>query len=380
MTHDPSNPAPLLRTALHDLHVAAQARMVPFAGYDMPVQYPAGLLAEHAHCRAAAALFDVSHMGQIVVSGDQAAQALEHALPIDAQGMAVGQQRYALMLNDAGGIIDDLMVTRRAHDWLLVVNGACKHTDLAHLQRVLAPYAVHLQPQFGHALLALQGPQAAAALAPLLPPSQALVFMTGAPAEWQGHTLHVTRSGYTGEDGFEISAPAEVAQALAQALLAQPTVQWAGLGARNALRLEAGLCLYGNDIDATTTPSEAGLVWSIQKVRRPGGERAGQFIGAATVLAQLAGTQALTRRRVGLLGLARVPVREGCTLLEADGAECGQVVSGLLSPQLNQPIAMAYVRPEVASAQTALTAMVRGKPVPMQVAAMPFVPHRYFRG
>jgi aminomethyltransferase len=380
MTHDPSNPAPLLRTALHDLHVAAQARMVPFAGYDMPVQYPAGLLAEHAHCRAAAALFDVSHMGQIVVSGDQAAQALEHALPIDAQGMAVGQQRYALMLNDAGGIIDDLMVTRRAHDWLLVVNGACKHTDLAHLQRVLAPYPVHLQPQFGHALLALQGPQAAAALAPLLPPSQALVFMTGAPAEWQGHTLHVTRSGYTGEDGFEISAPAEVAQALAQALLAQPMVQWAGLGARNALRLEAGLCLYGNDIDATTTPSEAGLVWSIQKVRRPGGERAGQFIGAATVLAQLAGTQALTRRRVGLLGLARVPVREGCPLLEADGAECGQVVSGLLSPQLNQPIAMAYVRPEVAIAQTALTAMVRGKPVPMQVAAMPFVPHRYFRG
>ncbi|MGA1731998.1 MAG: glycine cleavage system aminomethyltransferase GcvT, partial [Burkholderiaceae bacterium] len=261
--------APLLTTALHALHLEAGARMVPFAGYDMPVQYPSGLMAEHTHCRAAAALFDVSHMGQIVVEGEQAAQALEHALPIDALGMAVGQQRYALMLNDAGGVIDDLMVTRRANDWLLIVNGACKHTDLEHLQRVLAPYPVALNARFNDALLALQGPQAAAALARLMPATQHLVFMTGTMVTWQGHTLHITRSGYTGEDGFEISVPAHAAPDLAQALVQQPEVQWAGLGARNSLRLEAGLCLYGADIDTTTTPTEAGLVWSIQKIKRP---------------------------------------------------------------------------------------------------------------
>ena len=374
------SPAPLLTTALHALHLEAGARMVPFAGYDMPVQYPSGLMAEHTHCRKAAALFDVSHMGQIVVAGEQAAQALEHALPIDALGMAVGQQRYALMLNDAGGVIDDLMVTRRANDWLLIVNGACKHTDLEHLQRVLAPYPVALNARFNDALLALQGPQAAAALARLMPATQNLVFMTGTMVTWQGHALHITRSGYTGEDGFEISVPAHAAPNLAQALLQQPEVQWAGLGARNSLRLEAGLCLYGADIDTTTTPTEAGLVWSIQKIRRPGGERAGQFIGAQAVSAQLEGSQAPARKRVGLLGLQRVPVREGCALHNPAGDACGQVVSGLLSPQLNQPIAMAYVPPELASPGTELVAMVRGKPVPMRVTAMPFVPHRYFRG
>ncbi|HEY0201699.1 MAG TPA: glycine cleavage system aminomethyltransferase GcvT, partial [Burkholderiaceae bacterium] len=296
----------LLQTPLHALHLELGARMVPFAGYAMPVQYPAGLMAEHRHTRSAAGLFDVSHMGQLRLAGADAAAALETLMPVDVQDLAVGKQRYGLLTNDAGGMIDDLMFVNRGHDLFLIVNGACKAGDIAHIQQQIGQRCA-VQPLPERALLALQGPQAAHALARLLPGVTTLVFMTGAAFDWNGADLFITRSGYTGEDGFEISVPATAAEALARALLAQPEVKPVGLGARNSLRLEAGLCLYGNDIDATTTPVEAALTWAIQKVRRTGGARAGGFPGAAAILGQLDGTAALGRKRVGLVALERVP-------------------------------------------------------------------------
>jgi aminomethyltransferase len=268
---------------------------------------------------------------------------------------------------------------RREDDLFLIVNGACKHEDLAHIQARIGQRC-EIEPRFDRGLLALQGPQAAAAMERLLPDTAGLVFMTGGYFDWDGAELYITRSGYTGEDGFEISVPAEAAEALARALLAQPEVQPVGLGARNSLRLEAGLCLYGNDLDTTTTPAEAALNWAVQKVRRTGGEREGGFPGAATVLPQLQSPELLTRKRVGLVALERVPVREGTELLDASGRKVGQVTSGLLSPTLNQPIALAYVAPVSAAIGTTLQAMVRGKAVPMQVQATPFVPPRYHRG
>jgi aminomethyltransferase len=353
--------------------------MVPFAGYDMPVQYPAGLMAEHKHTRAAAGLFDVSHMGQIRLVGTDAARALETLLPMDVLGLGVHQQRYGLLLNAQGGIIDDLMFVNRGDDLLLIVNGACKVDDIVHIQAQIG-HRCQVIPLPEQALLALQGPQACQALARCVPGVTSLVFMTGGFFNWQGHDLYITRSGYTGEDGFEISVPATGASALAQALLAEPEVQAIGLGARNSLRLEAGLCLYGQDIDAHTTPIEAGLNWAIPKIRRSNGERAGGFPGAEHVLAQLDGHQALPRRRVGLLAVERVPVREHTVLQSMDGQPVGEVTSGLLGPSIDQPIAMAYVDPAHAQAGQRLNAMVRGKAVPMQVAAMPFVPNRYHRG
>ncbi|MCS6810493.1 MAG: glycine cleavage system aminomethyltransferase GcvT [Tepidimonas sp.] len=372
--------ADLLTTALHALHEELGARFVPFAGYAMPVQYPEGLLREHQHVRQAAGLFDVSHMGQIVVSGAQAAAALETVLPIDVLGLGLHRQRYGLLLADDGGILDDLMLVRRDHDYLLVVNGACKHADLAHLQARIGAHCT-LTPQFERALLALQGPLAAQALQQLLPQAQELVFMTGLTALWHGVEVYLTRSGYTGEDGFEMSLPAEAAPEFARALLAQPEVKPIGLGARNSLRLEAGLCLYGNDIDRSTTPVEANLAWAIPKVRRSGGARAGGFAGAARVLGQLQGTQPVTRLRVGLQALQRVPVREPAPLHRPDDPHpIGQVTSGLLSPSLDVPIAMGYVPPACAAPGTRLHALVRGKPVPMEVVPLPFVPPRYHRG
>jgi aminomethyltransferase len=361
--------------------------MVPFAGYSMPVQYPAGLMAEHLHTRQAAGLFDVSHMGQLRLTGPDAAAALERLMPVDVIDLGVDKQRYGLLLNDAGGIIDDLMIVNRnvAHggDIFIVVNGACKHGDLAHIQARIGSHCT-IEPQFDRALLALQGPQAVTALARLIPGVAQLVFMTGMPAAWahagQEAELYITRSGYTGEDGFEISLPAHAAEAFARALLAQPEVQPIGLGARNSLRLEAGLCLYGQDIDTTTTPIEAGLNWAIQKVRCSGGVRAGGFLGADTVLGQLDGRTPLTRKRVGLIALERVPVREHVALHNEAGQPIGEATSGLLGPSINQAVAMAYVQAEYAATGTRLNAMVRGKPVPMQVSAMPFVPTRYFRG
>ncbi len=385
MTATPSALAPaadkaLLQTPLYALHLELGARMVPFAGYMLPVQYPAGLVAEHRHTRQAASLFDVSHMGQVRVTGPDAAAALESLMPIDLLGLAVGRQRYGLLLNDGGGILDDLMVFKSGNDeFLLIVNGACKAADLAHLQaRIGQRCSVQALPEL--ALLALQGPQAVIVLQRLAPAAEQLVFMSGATLDVDGHACLVTRSGYTGEDGFEISVPAEHAEALARTLLAQPEVKPAGLGARNSLRLEAGLCLYGTDMDATTTPVEASLTWAIPKVRRTGGARAGGFPGADFVLAQLDDPLLATRRRVGLLATERVPVREPATLENMDGQHIGNVTSGLLSPSLNQPIALASVKPDYTRPGTELFALVRGKPVPMVVTATPFVPAHYYRG
>ena len=371
----------LLTTPLHALHIELGARMVPFAGYSMPVQYPAGLMAEHKHTRNAAGLFDISHMGQLRLVGPDAAAAFETLMPVDVVGLAPGKQRYGLLLNDEGGILDDLMFFNEGNGSLFViVNGACKVADIAHIQAHIGQRCQVL-PLPDLALLALQGPQAGAVLARLAPGSEKLVFMTGGALSIGGIPVFATRSGYTGEDGFEISVAATDADRLARLLLAQPEVMPIGLGARNSLRLEAGLCLYGSDIDTTTTPVEAGLNWAIQKVRRTGGERAGGFPGAHKVLAQLdGGTGAPARKRVGLVALERVPVRDGTLLQTPDGQDIGQVTSGLLGPTVDQPVAMGYVTPAHATPGTRVHAIVRGKPVPMEVRPMPFVPARYYRG
>lgn len=380
----------LQKTPLHALHVELGARMVPFAGYSMPVQYPAGLMAEHKHTRTAAGLFDISHMGQLRLVGPDAAAAFETLMPVDVVDLAPGKQRYGLLLDDAGGILDDLMFFNEGHGSLFViVNGACKVADLAHIQARIGARC-DVQPMPDHALLALQGPQAAATLARLSPGVERFVFMTGGAVQIGGIPAFVTRSGYTGEDGFEISVKANDAEALARLLLAQPEVQPIGLGARNSLRLEAGLCLYGHDIDETTTPVEASLNWAIQKVRRTGGARAGGFPGADKVLAQLAAAASgaagiadhdtLKRRRVGLVALERIPVRDGTPLASFEGVAIGQVTSGLLGPTADRPIAMGYVATAYAEPGTRLQAIVRGKPVPMEVTTLPFVPTRYYRG
>ena len=374
-----STDTPLLKTPLHALHTELGARLVPFAGYEMPVQYAGGLIAEHRHTREAAGLFDVSHMGQLRLVGADAAAALETLMPVDVLSLGVDRQRYGLLLSDEGSILDDLMFVNRGDHLFLIVNGACKQADIAHIQARIGDRC-RVEPMPEQALLALQGPQAALVLERLVPGVGALVFMTGGAFAWQGAPLYITRSGYTGEDGFEISLPGDRAEAFARALLAQPEVQPIGLGARNSLRLEAGLCLYGNDIDTTTTPVEAGLNWAMQKVRKGGGARAGGFPGAARVLAQLDGTQPVERQRVALMARQRVPVREPAELRNLDGQTIGQVTSGLLSPMLDKPIAMGYVRPGYAPVGTELFAMVRGKPVPMEVVATPFVPTRYHRG
>jgi aminomethyltransferase len=345
----------------------------------MPVQYPAGLMAEHLHTRQSAGLFDVSHMGQLRLEGADAAAAFESLMPVDVIGLAPGKQRYGLLLTEEGTVIDDLMFVNRGQDLFVIVNGACKENDIAHLQQRIGSRC-QVIPMPERALLALQGPKAVDALQRVVPGVDKLVFMTGAAYDWQGADLFITRSGYTGEDGFEISVPADRAEAFARDLLAQPEVLPIGLGARNSLRLEAGLCLYGNDIDTTTTPVEAGLNWAMQKVRRTGGDRAGGFPGADKVLGQLDGTVPVARKRVGLIALERVPVREHTELQDASGRKVGEVTSGLLGPSIDKPVAMAYVAPEHAAPGSRLNAIVRGKPVPMEVSPMPFVPQRYHRG
>lgn len=379
----------LLKTPLHALHLELGARMVPFAGYSMPVQYPAGLMAEHKHTREAAGLFDISHMGQLRLSGPDAAAAFETLMPVDVIDLPAGKQRYGLLLDDQGGILDDLMFFNEGNGSLFViVNGACKVADIAHIQQRIGQRC-QVQPLPEQALLALQGPQAAATLARLSPGIERFVFMTGGAVQIGGIGAFVTRSGYTGEDGFEISVAAKDADALARLLLAQPEVKPIGLGARNSLRLEAGLCLYGSDIDTSTTPVEASLNWAIQKVRRTGGARAGGFPGAEKILAQLvAATGAaghldhdtLKRRRVGLVALERIPVRDGTPLQSFEGQDIGQVTSGLLGPTADRPVAMGYVATAFAEPGTRVQAIVRGKPVPMEVSTLPFVPTRYYRG
>jgi aminomethyltransferase len=369
--------ADLLKTTpLHALHRSLGAKLVPFAGYDMPVQYPRGIIAEHRQCREAAALFDVSHMGQIRLVGPDAAAALETLVPVDVVGLPMLKQRYAFFTNSAGGLLDDLMITRRETDLLLVVNAGCKDADLKHLITHIG-HRCTVQPLPEQALLALQGPKAVTALARLNPAVKDLSFMTGGYYELAGSDCFVTRSGYTGEDGFEISVSADRAEALARTLLDLPEVQPAGLGARDTLRLEAGLCLYGHDINETTSPVEAGLSWAIQKVRRPGGARAGGYPGAATIEQQL--LHGATSKRVGLLGLERVPVREGSVLFDGQGHKVGVVTSGTLAPTVNQPIALAYLPSNRADASGEVWAEVRGKRWPMRVTPMPFAPHRYHR-
>ena len=320
-------------------------------------------------------------MGQLRLAGDDAAKALETLVPMDVTGLAVGQQRYAFFTNSNGGLLDDLMITRRRigdiDDLFLIVNAACKAADIKHLVTHIG-HRCTVQPLPDRALLALQGPKAVDALARLNPEVASLTFMTGMRALLSGADCFVTRSGYTGEDGFEISVPAAQAEALARALLALPEVRPAGLGARDTLRLEAGLCLYGHDIDETTTPVEAGLTWAIQKVRRAGGARHGGYPGAAAIDGQLA-TGPRTRR-VGLLGLEHVPVREGAVIFDAHGHKLGHVTSGTLSPTVNEPIAMAYLAANHALPHHEVYAEVRGKRQPMRVSPMPFTAHRYFRG
>ena len=376
MAADTASSAPLLRTPLHALHLELGAKMVPFAGYAMPVQYPAGILAEHRHCRYEAALFDVSHMGQLQLRGDDAAAALEKLVPQDIIDLALGKQRYAFFTNAQGGLLDDLMVARRADHLFLVVNAGCKVEDTKHLITHIG-HRCHIVSMPDHALLALQGPQAVAALQRLNPGVATLSFMTGAEFELAGATCFVTRSGYTGEDGFEISVPGDQAVALARALLAQPEVKPAGLGARDTLRLEAGLCLYGRDIDARTSPIEAGLSWAIQKVRRPGGARAGGYPGASVIEGHL--SMGVAVKRVGLVGLEKVPVREGTAIVDAHGSPLGRVTSGTLGPTVHEPVAMAYLAVNHAGLQHEVYAEVRGKRLPMRISPMPFTPHRYHR-
>ncbi len=370
----------LLKTPLHALHLELGAKMVEFAGYDMPVSYPDGILAEHRHCRAAAALFDVSHMGQLRLIGADAPRALESLVPVDVIDLAPAQQRYAFFTNSNGGILDDLMITRRGpdqgNDLFLVVNAACKAADTRHLVTHIG-HRCTVQTLPDQALLALQGPRAVDALARLNPGVSKLTFLTGAKMQLGDAECFVTRSGYTGEDGFEISVPNAQAEALARALLAQAEVRPAGLGARDTLRLEAGLCLYGHDIDATTMPVEAGLMWAVQKVRRVGGARHGGYPGAAAIEARVAtGPRA---KRVGLLGLERVPVREGAAIVDTLGHKLGHVTSGTLSPSLGHPIAMAYLATNHAALSNEVYAEVRGQRQPMRIAKMPFTPHRYVR-
>jgi aminomethyltransferase len=318
-------------------------------------------------------------MGQLRLVGPDAAAAFESLMPVDVIDLPVGKQRYGLLLTDEGTIIDDLMFVNRGTDIFVIVNGACKVNDIAHIQASIGSRC-QVIPMPERALLALQGPKAVTALSRLLSGVEKLVFMTGSAFEWQGAELFVTRSGYTGEDGFEISIGNEHVDSFARALLAQAEVKPIGLGARNSLRLEAGLCLYGNDIDTTTTPIEAGLNWAIQKVRRTGGARAGGFPGAHIVLGQLEGTYPLQRKRVGLIAQERIPVREHVELQNTQGTKIGEVSSGLLGPTANVPVGMGYVDAASASLGTFVNAMVRGKAVPMIVSAMPFVPNRYYRG
>ena len=363
------------------MHESRGARMVPFAGYEMPLNYPAGIMKEHLHTRSAAGLFDVSHMGQVVVrpkSGriEDAAAALERLIPMDVIGLGEGRQRYGLFTNDAGGILDDLMFAHLGDHLFVVVNAACKADDIAHLEAGLGETCT-VEP-LERGLIALQGPQAETALARLAPDVGLMRFMDVRRIDIKGIDALVARSGYTGEDGFEISVPVSAAHDLTDWLLAFPEVEMIGLGARDSLRLEAGLCLYGHDIDATTTPVEAALEWAIQPARRSGGARAGGFPGAAVILQQIAG--GAERRRVGLLPEGRAPMREGTELFAAeDGPSIGRITSGGFGPSLNAPVAMGYVAIDHAAPGTRVFASLRGKMLPATVAKMPFIRPGYKR-
>jgi aminomethyltransferase len=379
-TSSPGADAPLLVTQLHGLHVELGAKMVPFAGYDMPVQYPSGILTEHLHTRESAGLFDVSHMGQIRISGESfaaVATALESLCPADFQALQPGQQRYSFFTDNAAGILDDLMVTRMgpgdsSDHIFMVVNAGCKDADIAHLRASLSDRC-RIEVLADRALVALQGPKAAAVFARLAPESGKLKFMSGASLKAGGFDVIATRSGYTGEDGFEISVANKDAVAFVKKLLAEPEVKPVGLGARDSLRLEAGLCLYGNDITEKTNPVEAGLTWAIQKRRRA----EGGFPGAGIVQQQLA--DGPSRKRVGILPEGKAPARAHTEITDFGGRVIGEITSGGFGPSLGAPIAMGYVEVDHAAIGTEVNLMVRGKALPAKIAAMPFVPHRYQR-
>ncbi len=375
---------PLKQTPLHALHKELGARMVPFAGYDMPVQYPMGVLKEHLHTREKAGLFDVSHMGQVYlkpISGNlaDAAIALEKLVPVDIAGLKAARQRYAFFTKEDGGILDDLMVANRGDHLLVIVNAACKEADLAHMKAYLSDLCIVEEHFEDKALLALQGPKAEAVLSPLCPAVAEMKFMDVRACEILGVTCVISRSGYTGEDGFEISVPAEKAEDLARALLAHEDCEPIGLGARDSLRLEAGLCLYGNDIDTTTTPVEAALVWGMQKARRPGGAREGGFPGAEIVFRQLA--EGVARKRVGLKPEGRAPVRPPAKLFadETGRTEIGHVTSGGFGPSVESPVAMGYVETQYAETGKTIFAEVRGKYLPVTIADTPFIQPTYKR-
>jgi len=369
-------PGPLQKTPLHPLHAELGGRLVPFAGYEMPVQYPTGIVAEHQHTRNAAGLFDVSHMGQIRLTaktGENAAAVLETLVPGDIQGLVPGRMRYTQFTNEKGGILDDLMVANTGDHLMLVVNASCKTDDAAHLRKHLAD-RVEIEELFSRGLIALQGPQAADVLGRFAPQCRAMPFMTAAFLTIDGITCYVTRSGYTGEDGYEISMPGEAAVAIARELLRYPEVKPIGLGARDSLRLEAGLCLHGNDIDETTTPVEAGLNWSIAKRRR----EQGGFIGADVIQRQF--REGAPRKLVGIKPEGRAPVRAHAEIRSRDGAAIGMITSGGFGPTANGPVAMGYVTEGHAATGTALQVIVRDKALDCAVAPLPFVKHRYFRG
>jgi len=378
-----TSPPPLKQTPLHALHVARGGKMVPFAGYDMPVQYGTGVLREHLHVRTSAGLFDVSHMGQIALrpkSGrlEDAARALEWLVPQDILALAPCRQRYALFTNESGGILDDLMVANFGDHLFLVVNAACKAEDEAHLEEHLSDVCI-VEPLRDRALIALQGPRAESVLTKFDAEIPDMKFMDAGPRRLAGLDCFVSRSGYTGEDGFEISLPGEAAEGFARELLTDENVLPIGLGARDSLRLEAGLCLYGHDLDPATTPVEAALEWSIQKSRRKGGARPGGFPGADAILAQF--EQGASRRRVGLKPEGRAPVREGAALFadEVSTRSIGNVTSGGFGPSLNAPVAMGYLPPALAAPDTLVFAEVRGQRLGMRVTPMPFVPNTYKR-
>jgi aminomethyltransferase len=374
---DTHTDALMRRTPLYDLHVSLGAKMVPFAGYAMPVQYPAGIIKEHTHTRTQAGLFDVSHMGQVFLRGPEAAAALETLVPVDIVDLPQSMQRYALFTNETGGVMDDLMVANFGDCLFVVVNAACKAQDIAHMRKHLAERCA-IDVLDDRALLALQGPAAAAVMARLAPETARMLFMNTMTVTLAGVPCYISRSGYTGEDGFEISVPADKAEALARELLSHPEVAPIGLGARDSLRLEAGLCLYGHDLDVNTSPVESSLLWALSKSRRADGVRPGGYPGADVILCHIA--DGVERKRVGLRPNARVPVREGTELVDASGHSVGIVTSGGFGPTLGAPVAMGYVKTALAKPGTQLSAMVRGKAVPVEVASTPFVPQRYYRG
>lgn len=369
--------AELLQTPLNDLHIALDAKMVPFAGYSMPVQYSDGIVKEHLHTRAHASVFDVSHMGQLIISGQGIDAALEKILPISVSGIKADRQRYGFFTLENGGILDDLMLTRiDDNTFYMVVNASRKDVDYPHLHKHLAGFEITELDQ--HALIALQGPDSAQALNNLIPGVSAMKFMDSKIFTVNGADYRVSRSGYTGEDGYEISIPASQAVDFTKQLLSQNHVKPAGLGARDSLRLEAGLCLYGNDIDETTTPAEADLLWAIQKIRKAGGQREGGFIGAETILAQIA--EGVARQRVGFIVEGRAPVRAGTELYDTQNNVVGKITSGGFGASLNQPIAMGYVNTQQAVIGNKIIAKVRKKDIELTISAMPLVEQRYYRG